>query len=240
MKKYLIGLVLGTIALNSYAVIMTGDVTGGTADTAGGVFVELTLPFDPPNGDVNKVGQDTFESPNLYAFNEGQNIDLLASLAVNILAGGGSGNIAANTTIASHYVFFDPASDQTQTGFVTFDADILGVITSTSFLSASDPLLINNNVDYLNPGLRGLESTDSVWIDSGNAKRLNVNWRASTPGDFVRVITGFSKGGTNPCSTNPLGVGGCLAASNVPVPEPSTLLLLALGAAALGFRRKKE
>ena len=238
MKKYWIGLFLSWMALNSHAVIISGDVTGGTADTAGGAFVELTLPFNPPFGNLNEVGQDTFQSPNLYAFNEGQNIELLAPLAVNLLSGGGSGDISTGTIIASHYVFFDPLNSQSQLGFVTFDADILGVITSTALLAASDPLLINNNVNYLNPGLRGLENGDFATIDGSDSKRLNVDWTASSPGDFVRVITAFSKGGEDPCSTNPPGVGGCPRTNTVP--EPATWGLFALGLTALGLTRRRK
>lgn len=230
-----LALTLGWLS-SAQAIVIGGEVTGGQALNQGGIFAELTLPFAPPNGAANTVGNNTFQTPNLYAFNEGQNLTSTSAIAVNILAGGGSGSIAANTTVSSHYVFFDPKNRTTQLGYVDFDSAIIGVITSTSLLALSDPLVVNNNVTYLNPSARGLESnTDTVFINASNSARLQVDWRASTPGDFVRVLTAFSSGGTDPCSTNPPGVGGCPSAS---VPEPQSLGLLVLGAMALGLRRR--
>jgi len=229
------------LATSAQAVIIGGAVTdiagavGNDAFNQGGVFVELSLPFTPPNGPANTVGNNTFQTPNLYGFNEGQNITLGAGgLSVN-QSSTGSNLLAAGTVIASHYVFFDPGPSTRQQGYVDFDADILGVITSTSLLAASDSLL-NNNVNYLNPGMRGLESnTDSVSIGgAGEENRLYVSWQAASPGDFVRVLTGFSSGGTDPCATNPPGVGGCPAS----VPEPAAPALIGLALFAwVGARR---
>ena len=150
------------------ATIVSGAVTGGQSLTQGGTFVKLTVPFTNSDPD-NTVGNDTFEDPNLYGFDEGQNIDISVDLAVDILADGmggssGSGIVPMGSTVASHYIFFDPAATTggtTQVGTVSFDSDIFGIITSTSNLAASD-FLINTGVTYLNPTLRGLESGDSA------------------------------------------------------------------------------
>ncbi|MEO0913731.1 MAG: hypothetical protein AAFY59_12200, partial [Pseudomonadota bacterium] len=149
----------------------------GDALSLGGAFEEL----DAEGG--FSVGRDTFESPNLYAFNEDQNIRIPDEIAVDI-----GRNPQAGEIVASHYVFFDPIWGTGQIGYVEFDAPILGVATSTRTLAASDYLL-NTNVTYLNPTLRGLEPRDAVWIDPDNPFRLRVNWLASTPGDYVRVFT---------------------------------------------------
>ena len=76
-------------------------------------------------------------------------------------------------------------------GTVSFDSDIFGIITSTSNLAASD-FLINTGVTYLNPTLRGLESGDSATITG--LQTITVDWRAGTPGDYIRVLTDFSPG----------------------------------------------
>lgn len=177
-------------ATQASATILNGSVTSGT-----GSFVNLTVPFTESNPD-NTVGNNTFQDPNLYGFDEGQNINILSDLDVEVLADGlggssGSGTIAAGTLVASHYIFFDPAGSTHQEGTVTFDSDILGILTSTTSLLASDSL-INTGVTYLNPALRGLEGGDSVTIIG--LSMISVNWTASTPGDYVRVLTAFSPG----------------------------------------------
>lgn len=175
------------------ATIVSGAVTGGFSSANGGAFVNLSVPFTESNPD-NTVGNDTFNDLNLYGFDEGQNINILNDLNVEVLADGmggssGAGVIAAGTVVASHYIFFDPLNFVSQIGTVTFDSDILGILTSVGSLNASDSLL-NTGVTYLNPALRGLESGDNVSILS--LKMIEVDWSASTPGDYVRVLTAFS------------------------------------------------
>jgi hypothetical protein len=180
------------------AVVIGGSVTGGSAATAGGVFIELTPPLSNPFGPPNSVGNNTFQNPNLYAFDEDQNVLVgPANLSVDQIPGGGPGTIPAGTEVASHYVFFDPGPVQSQLGYVDFDADILAVITGTANLAASD-YLANTGINYLNPAARGLEAGDSAPIDLLLPYRLNVDWDASTPGDYVRVLTRHSPGATVP------------------------------------------
>ncbi len=187
------------MSMESVATIESGEVLGGESLAEGGSFIKLEVPFDESDPD-NTVGDDTFQNPNLYGFDEGQNIEITIDIAVDILADGsggeaGSGILPAGTTVASHYVFFDPAGTTSQFGTVSFDSDILAVLTSTETLEASD-FLINNGVNYLNPSLRGLESGDVVSISG--LRDITVDWVASTPGDYVRVLTEFSPGAVVP------------------------------------------
>ena len=181
------------------ATIVSGAVTGGAALTQGGTFVKLIVPFTESNPD-NTVGSNTFQTPNLYGFDEGQNIDISVDLDVNILAdgmggGGGAGIVPMGSTVASHYIFFDPQSRTTQVGTVSFDSEIFGIITNTANLAASD-FLINTGVTYQNPGLRGLEGGDTVTITSLDT--IIVDWSAGSPGDYIRVLTDFSPGAVIP------------------------------------------
>ncbi len=190
------------------ATIIGGAITGGDALTQGGSFIDLG---NAPSGLV--VGNDTMQNPNLYGFNEDQNIFLAADLPVDV---GASLSIAAGQEVASHYIFFDPQNLISVEGWVDFDSEILGIITSRDNLSNSD-FLLNNNVTYLNPGLRGLEpNQDAAWIDPVNSNRLGVSFVASTPGDYIRVITARSP--------------------QADVPVPATLSLMLLGMMLL--RRK--
>lgn len=210
------------LAFPASATVISGSVDGGNSFNQGGIFVKLGVPFNNSNP-ANTVGDDTFQDPNLYGFDEGQNIDITVDLSVDILADGlgsssGSGIVSMGSTVASHYIFFDPAGNTTQQGSITFDSNIFGIITSTANLAASD-FLINTGVNYLNPSLRGLESGDSVTIAGLNS--INVDWFAGTPGDYIRVLTDFSPGAV--------------------VPVPAAIWLFGSGLIALvGFARRKR
>jgi len=204
---------LSLAAVPVHATIVGGAVTGGSALGLGGVFVNLTVPFSS-SSPTNTVGEDNFQNPNLYGFNEEQNIVLTSTVTVDI-----GTSPTAGQEVASHYIFFDPLSTGTsQPGYVLFDADIYGIATSTANMNASD-FLANTGVNYLNPTLRGLESGDFVSIDGSDAKRLNVNWTAASPGDYVRVFTMHSE----------------LAE----LPEPGTLLVFLGGLLTLAAARKR-
>jgi len=170
-----------TLPVLAVATASGATVIGGSVDPGpgSGRFVKL----DP--GDGFSVGQDTFQSPDLYAFDEDQNIVLSRPVSVDVGVSPGPGD-----EVASHYVFFDPTGGR-QTGSVEFDAPIYGVATAKATMAASDDLA-NTLVTYLNPGARGLEAGDKVWIDPDAPFRLHVSWGASSPGDYVRVFTRHS------------------------------------------------
>src|SRR5579862_7260959 len=98
-----LGAVLLLVSTPAFGEIISGAVTGGTALTAGGIFVKLTPPVPNPFGAPDSVGNDNFQSPNLYGFDEDQNILIGTVLGVDV---GTAPTIGM--TVASHYIFFDP------------------------------------------------------------------------------------------------------------------------------------
>ncbi|MBN1687660.1 MAG: PEP-CTERM sorting domain-containing protein [Candidatus Omnitrophica bacterium] len=211
----LIGLMTMFFASNAHAIIIGGDVIGGYADAQGGVFQQIT----PPIGDV---GNNNQQSWNLFGFNEDQNIVLGAPLSVDV---GPSLTLPTGETVASHYVFYDPPGTISRSivGYVDFDADILGIITSRTNLDNSD-FLANVSANYLSPSLRGLEAVDgdSATIDSTYAYRLNISLSASSPGDYIRVLTKRSPG------------------HDKVIPEPSTMLMMGLASGLMFVRRFRK
>ncbi|HLJ45975.1 MAG TPA: hypothetical protein VKU01_08205 [Bryobacteraceae bacterium] len=180
-----VGLLLLTGTNPVRARIIGGRVTGGTAQTAGGIFVKLAPPLPNPFGPPDSVGQDNFQSPNLYGFDESQNIVIPSNLITNV----GLNPIPAGTTVASHYVFFDPLASQHLIGTVDFDANIIAILTSTTTLDATD-FLTRTGVNYLSPEARGLEPVDMVTIVG--PRQIKVDFSASSPGDYIRVLTATS------------------------------------------------
>jgi len=117
--------------------------------------------------------------------------------------------------VSSYYVFFDPGPTQNIIGTVNFGSDVLGIMTSTGTLALGD-FLGALGVNYLNPANRGLEAGDSVTISG--SQQILVDLSASSPGDYVRVITAAT-----PTTTT--------------VPEPGGIALLASGMLALAALR---
>lgn len=181
MLKFGLSLALMAFAGPASAIVVGGGIV---QQERNGAFIKLEtdIPF--------AVGEDNFDTDNLYAFDEDQNIILDNPIRVDI--GGENGILAAGTEVASHYVFFDGIRG-THIGFVDFDAPILGIAAFQDTMGATD-FLANNAVTYIGTRLRGLERGDYVWIDEEMPSRLWVFWAGSTPGDYVRVFTERSLG----------------------------------------------
>ena len=175
------------------ATIISGTVTGGTGLTAGGHFVKLTPPLANPFGPPDSVGNANFQSPNLFAFDEDQNIVLTAPLTVDV----GSSPIPAGTIVASHYVLFDPGPTEQVIGTVNFDSDVLAILTSTTHLAASD-FLANTGVKLPESGPEGL----------GSRRLGNDQRRASDPVRHHRKYAGRLRSGADGLLARRRGVAG--------------------------------
>ncbi|MFM9976433.1 MAG: PEPxxWA-CTERM sorting domain-containing protein [Sphingomonadaceae bacterium] len=207
-------LMIASAATSASAAVVTGAITGGTVFAAGGTFLNVAPPA--------AVGFDNFDDNNLRAFNEVQNLTLLSALGVD----SPSSSIAVGSVISSHLIAFDPAgaqSDPTQptvSGFVDFDAPVLGVIWRGVTLTATNAQLGAAGVNYLTPVGFGLEQGSDFFTiaPSGNANRVGINlFSATSPGDVMRVITGRA-------ATPPTGA----------VPEPATWLSMIFGFGLIG------
>lgn len=236
MRKISSAIALGLllVAGTSQGTIISGEVFDRDdpikdAFDKGGVFELLELPFDPPFGEENEVGEDTFQSPNLYGFDEEQNVEFTGGIEVDLLAGESSGGTLTNDgslEIASHYIFFDPVDARIK-GEVTFDSDILALIWTKENLDGSD-FLANTGVNYLSPNLRGFEPGFDSAVITG-PRTVGVNFQASSPGDYFRVLTAFSPGAEeDPEDEGPTAV-----------PEPGTLGLLGLGFVGIIAARRR-
>lgn len=151
-----------------------GVITGGDALSNGGQFRQICDP-------IGAVGNDNFDSYDLFAFEEQQAAELGADLFIDATT-----IIEAGNFVSSFYVVWDPVPTNRVVATITFPDTIIGVIRDQIQLENSE-FLGNASANYLNPSLLGLEAGDTATID-GN--QLLVNFNAGTPGDSIRVILG--------------------------------------------------
>lgn len=194
------------------AAIVGGAITGGQAQSQGGAFFELSAPFTDSVPD-NTVGKNTFQNPNFYAFTEGS-FTVGADLDLNFGAKD-FGSLKKGQVVESHFLMYDPKKSTTMQGYVDFDGPIVGIATSFAALSATD-IFGHPAITYLTPNLRGLEKRDQIALNGLN--RLVVDWRASSPGDYIRVFT----------------------VTEVPLPAAAWVFLAGLGGLAANARRRKK
>lgn len=175
----LAALAAAAAASTSSAEILGGAVTGGTS---GGMFVEVSPP-------PSEAGPDAFDSPDLIAFDELQDVVLIAPLPVSPTR-----MIPAGTTVSSHYVAFDPATPSTIEGTVLFDEPIIAIIGDPLALDATEAIFGIATVEYTVGPAIGPDPSDppDLFLPAPtDRQRLLVTAGANSPGDQVRVLTGF-------------------------------------------------
>lgn len=192
---------VAALASGAQAEIIGGGVTGGTS---GGVFEWLAPP--PP-----AVGPNVIDSPNLIAFNERQDVEILSPLSLSPSLTLGTGSV-----VSSHYVFFDPEIGSTMEGTVLFDEPILGILGAVPELDHSETFFGAPGTIYSTVSAIGPDPADNVFVSLGDPNRLVFQGGALSPGDHVRVITG------------------------VAVPEPSMWLLMLIGGVAFTATAPRE
>jgi hypothetical protein len=202
----------------------------------------------PPFGTSLVEGQ-TQSNNSVFVFDEQENIDVTTPFGIDVrnISGtvqgtgvGGTVNLSPATivsgNISSAFFHFDPNQRQvgtplTLSGSVTFDQEIVGIITETETLDGSDFLGLSdvtyptgapeNDRRGLGWGLNDGDFGDEFITISADKKTLEFSFTALKAIDQLRVIT----------SANPGDVGV------EAVPEPNALFgLLAIGAIGAGSR----
>ena len=153
---------------------------------------------------------------------------MLAAPVVVDTVPSGSTTLPTGIKVASHTILFDPINGSID-ATVDFASDIVGLLLSTPRLAATDSLA-HTGVSYLSPALRGLEIDDSVTISGPRQIRFRTN--ASTPGDYIRVLTASDSVAINLTGHTPESVPDL-----APEPGTFTTISLVLALAALRYGR---
>lgn len=124
-------------------------------------------------------------------------------------------------TVKSWYIFFDPKCQGIVEADITFSTTIKGVRTTTSSIRETNSIFgidVDGDTylnDYKSRPLTGTERRDETgWSFAGNT--LHIEWKASNPGDHIRVTT------------------------MVPEPQSYALLLAGLGLVGAMARRRSK
>jgi hypothetical protein len=215
---------IAVAAAMALAVAAPAHATLVEITNCGSSAVACTITTTPPN----PVARDPNDGV-LLAWNEVQNFTLLSDLRVDrvfdplasfvMAAPGGDFFIKAGTVVSSHYIQWDPTPNGRRvTATITLDSQVFAFMTADQNMFNSDAALGLPGLDYNDFTARGLEGTD-LTVFNGNS--VNIDWQATSPGDWTRLITAFSP------------------TAAIPVPASLPLMAGALGLAGLLRLRRK-
>ncbi len=192
--------------------IISGTVTGTTANTAGSVF-QLLVPPVAVGGNADFLGK------NVYGLNEKAGVTLGSSLAVE------GGTLAAGTVVDSHLVFANLSGTGAVSATIKFTQQVLGVI----FRSNPNPdLLTPSNALFGLAGVTYNGSAANAWgieqgyMFAGFTEGVSINFDEIT----------FTAAGLNVDSVRVL----------TSAPEPGAMAALGLASVAFvaGVRRRRN
>jgi len=210
------------LALSSCLYCATANASFIQYDSCTGANACLIAPISGP------IPNPIATNPNdgiLLGWDEIQNFTLTNNLYIDRVANTGASYIGqdasgyyviAGTMISSHYFQWDSGAGSSLRVNATLnvDANIFGFISSNVNLLASDNLLGLAGYNYSTFNARGLENNDwTSFAPGGITNTVDINWRATSPGDWARLITASAPTVTSPSQ----------------IPEPHALMLFGLG-----------
>lgn len=177
----------------------TAAVAGALISGSSGQILRLSSP--PASVAVNA----TEDTNNAIAFDERQNVTLPAPLVVDAVDPGTytittspTYKVQSQRVVDSHLIHSDPpgagSAGAHRTGTLSFPTDIIGVISSTDRLGASDATLGAPGTTYAGKTkFRGLEPVSSTGPDtftiSSDRRSISVDLHTTSVIDDIRVIT---------------------------------------------------
>ena len=191
------------------ASVVSGTITGGSVKGTGTVII-----LDPTKS-AFAVGNNNFDTKNLYVFNEVQQFKLLSDLVPDV-----GSVIKAGSYISSHLVVFDPLATESVKASLLFDNTVLGLARKDATLKATN-FLGAPSVNYNTPAYFGLEpGLDYLTLGQPNANSVRIDrLSAGLQSDIFRVFT---------TSTAPAGV-----------PEPASWIMMILGMGGIGVAMRR-
>lgn len=183
-------LISAVIAPIGISLCMSVAASAGVANASANVDVLVAPPASLELGQLQSDTLVRLVIEQSITLGVGLNVDITTSGLFDDAADLTPGVLAAGTAVQSHLLHTDPSSNSaTYRGFVTFDADVIGIIVGRSLLLTSDLIVGLPGVVYSTNQARGIEfNTDALRL-TVNSRTVEFDWRTTGAIDEIRVLT---------------------------------------------------